>query len=138
MFEQYAKGNFTIAVEGEFHCGPDGTSPKNFDYEVLIEWPDGSLDPNGFLLDNLTFDNFFRRCGKTALSCEEFVQHCSREFMGLCGGVPDCVQVTIWAIKDKVRITKSLKREEFKVEREASKADKLVAAWKENKPFGDF
>lgn len=110
-FEQFAQGTMTIEVEGDWHCGPDNTSPRKFDWEVLITYPDGALDEKGFLLDNLSFEGFFNGLGKTSLSCEKLTEKCCEELWRMVEGRAEGMKVTVWAISGKVRVSKVRERE---------------------------
>lgn len=117
-FEQFAQDTLKIEVEGPYHCGPDHTSPKHFKYEVTIEYPDSALDANGFVLDNLTFRQFFDRCQRTSLSCELFTTDCAKKLMELTGGKANVVKVRLWAIQDHVCITKIYTRADWLAEQD--------------------
>ena len=73
MFKQLADGKFSVHVEGPFHCGPDHTSPKTFEWNVEVCWPDDALDPKGFLFDNEYFKQYFDGLQVLTDSCELFV-----------------------------------------------------------------
>ncbi len=70
MFEQIAKGRFTVPVSGCFHCGPNHDSPKTFNYHVVLQYPSTVQDQKGFLLDNTTFHDWFRKIEILEVSCE--------------------------------------------------------------------
>lgn len=108
-FEQYAHGTMNIEVLGEFHCGPNNDSPRDFDWEVLVVYPDGTLDEHGFLLDNLVFEDFFNGIKRTSLSCELLIEDCCRELWKLTGGRALELRTTVWAIPGKVKVTKVMK-----------------------------
>jgi hypothetical protein len=111
-FEQYATGVMSIEVEGDFHCGPDKQSPKDFTWEVLVRYPDGVLDEHGFLLDNLVFEEFFNGLGRTELSCERLMEECCKKLWEMSGGRAEELRTTIWAIPGKVKVTKVMRRGE--------------------------
>ena len=110
-FEQYATGVMNIEVLGEFHCGPNNESPRDFTWEVQVRYPEGALDEKGFLLDNLLFEEFFDRIRKTSLSCELLCEDCCRRLWELCNGRAEELRVTVWAIPKSVRITKIMNKE---------------------------
>ncbi len=83
MFTQFAHGNFAVDVEGEFHCGPDNTSPKIFGWSVNINWPDEALDEHGFLLDNTSFRHYFDTLAVTSDSCELIVLKAAKHFKAI-------------------------------------------------------
>lgn len=112
-FEQFARGTVSLNVKGPYHCGPDNTSPKIFNIEVRIEWPKGCLDSNGFLLDNLFFDEYFKGHNETELSCELLADKCAWDLAALTQWRALNVCVTVWAITDRVCITRKLSRNEF-------------------------
>ncbi len=108
MFQQYVRGTFTIAVTGQYHCGPDHTSPKDFGYEVTLHYPNGALDKDGFLQDNLEYiryvEVYFNGLRETELSCELLARKCA---IDLCGMSPACckgVMAAIWPISNKVKV----------------------------------
>lgn len=103
-FRQQALGNFSIDVIGEFHCGPDNTSPKIFNYEVELRYPTGraALDEHGFLLDNTFFRLYFSSLKETSLSCELLVIHCAHEIHTMTQGRADYCRVRLWAIAHEV------------------------------------
>ena len=97
FFEQRDSGFFMVEVEGANHCGPNHRSPKRFRYDIQIVYKHDSLDDNGFLLDNLTFKQYFRSIGRTALSCELLARKTAEDFTGQLQGRPwyRCV-VSLW------------------------------------------
>ena len=110
-FEQYATGIMNIEVEGDFHCGPDNTSPRDFTWEVLVVYPDEALDEHGFLLDNLEFEEYFKSLKRTNKSCEELIQAACEDFWAACSGRARELRTTIWAIPGKVKVTKIRRKE---------------------------
>jgi len=104
MFRQVAQGKFEVAVSGPFHCGPDDTSPKQFDYEVMVCYPDGALDGNGFLLDNLYFEHYFNTIGECTISCERLTRKCAEDIAAATGGRCNKVCVGIWGIPGRAKI----------------------------------
>lgn len=92
MFSQRAVGTFEPAVAGEFHCGPDHTSPKLFNWEVRLQWPDAALDPNGFLLDNMSFREYFNAIEVLTDSCELVTIKAAKHFTALA---PAAGKVTV-------------------------------------------
>lgn len=104
MFSQFAKGEFSVEVVGGTHCGPNHDSPKTFNYEVDVLWPNRSLDERGFLADNLAFQEFFDSIGSTELSCELLTSWCAQEIFEICGYKPLKIAVKIWAITGSVYI----------------------------------
>lgn len=104
-FKQNAKGKFAVHVSGDTHCGPDHSSPKIFDYEVEIEYThDKRLDNQGFLLDNLTFHDYFMGLGHVDISCEKLVQQCWIYFAERAP-LAHNVRVCVWAIENKACVT---------------------------------
>lgn len=83
MFTQSADGRFTVEVGGEFHCGPDHTTPKNFGWAVTIDWDDTTLDQHGFLLDNMGFRDYFNKLQFTTDSCELLAIKSAKHFKAL-------------------------------------------------------
>jgi hypothetical protein len=105
VFIQNAKGQFAVNVSGDTHCGPDHTSPKIFDYEVSIKYThDKELDTNGFLLDNLSFHNYFMGLGNVDISCEKLVQKCWLYFADHAP-LAHNVKVCVWAIAGKACVS---------------------------------
>ncbi len=80
MFKQQADGQFSVEVKGDFHCGPDHSSPKIFNWEVEICWADSALDQRGFLLDNMEFRKYFNTLGVTEDSCELLVLKAAKHY----------------------------------------------------------
>ncbi len=80
MFRQHCTGNFSVEVGGQFHCGPDHTSPKILTFDVKIEYPDAALDAHGFLIDNLEFHNYFSSLKYTEDSCELLAKRAADHF----------------------------------------------------------
>ena len=103
-YVQRAHGDFTIAVSGPFHCGPDHTSPKQFTYEVELHYPADALDSNGFLLDNLTFKQYFHDLGCTSLSCEKLARKAAEDLHRMADGRSLKTSVGIWAIPNHAKI----------------------------------
>ncbi len=97
-FVQRAQGNFSINVSGDFHCGPDHTSPKTFPYSVEIHYPASALDENGFLLDNQSFQQYFDGLGHTDLSCERLTMKAATDLHAATNGRCHSTRVNIWAI----------------------------------------
>ena len=122
MIEQRAVDTFSIEVEGPYHCGPDNTSPKSFDYEITIEYLNDALDERGFVLDNLAFREYFAGLKRTSLSCELLCCKCARDLMALTEGKALRVCVAIWAIKEHVCVKKVYSRAEYHAELAESKA----------------
>lgn len=65
-------------------------------YRVHLEFPEGSLDQKGFLLDNLSFQDFFQACqyrfpGGLEMSCELFAKYCCEQFCHMS----QCHRVTV-------------------------------------------
>jgi hypothetical protein len=83
MFYQHVTGDFEVAIGGAYHCGPDDSSPKRLQFEVLVEYPDDALDERGFLIDNLTFQHYFNSIGYTTDSCELIAKHAGEYFCSL-------------------------------------------------------
>ncbi len=96
-FTQKAVGVFSIHVAGENHCGPDHHSPREFSYEVVIEYRQNPLDARGFLLDNMSFAHFFARLGLTVQSCEILTQRCAEYFWHIAP-CPKNVTVQVWGV----------------------------------------
>lgn len=111
-FEQYATGVMSLEVLGNFHCGPDKQSPRDFTWEVQVSYGDGSLDEYGFLLDNLIFEEFFNGIRRTELSCERLMEECCKKLWAMAGGRAEELRTTIWAIPGKVRVTRVMRRGE--------------------------
>lgn len=101
---QVAQGSFSIEVIGDRHCGPNHDSPKVFAYEVEVSYPDEALDGNGFLLDNLHFENYFKGLGETELSCELLARMAAREIHAATEERAISTQVGIWAIPGKAKV----------------------------------
>ncbi len=104
MYLQHANGEFQVAVGGDWHCGPDSTSPKKFRYDVQIYYPDDALDNHGFLIDNQCFKTYFDSLGYVEESCELLAKKCADHFNQLAAGkewrvlvkimVPDLADIT--------------------------------------------
>src|SRR4051812_42915223 len=105
MFKQYAKGSFTCGISGLYHCGPDDTSPKRFDYEVELRYPATALDERGFLLDNLDFRHYFESLGASSVSCELLAKQACEYFYREAGGRAVAIEVSIWGLPGEVRIS---------------------------------
>lgn len=99
MFKQLASGQFTVEVEGLYHCGPNHESPKTFAYEAEVHYPIESLDERGFLLDNLTFSSWFDALGSITESCEMLARRACCELWGVAEGRCGYMRVAIWGIK---------------------------------------
>lgn len=84
-YRQVMSDSFSVHVTGPYHCGPNHDTPKNFAYQIIIEYPsDVVLTPEGFLLDNLCAREFFSNIGTTDLSCEQLAQYSARYFADKC------------------------------------------------------
>src|SRR5579863_1463401 len=103
-FNQFAQGKFTIDVTGPYHCGPDHTTPKTFDFEVALRYHEDALDERGFLIDNTHFRQYFNALGTTDLSCERLVRKASQDFYGLVQDRCLEIRVAIWAIPNGARV----------------------------------
>lgn len=103
-FTQHATDCFTVEVTGPYHCGPDDTSPRQFKFEVTIEYPDDALDEKGFLLDNLTFKQYFNSLGVTDLSCELLCRKATNDLHAMTNGRAYETQVAIWAIPNEAKV----------------------------------
>ena len=104
MYTQRANGQFTVEVEGDYHCGPNHDTPKTFAFEVELTYCDECLDERGFLLDNLTFQRYFDSIQVTDLSCERLVRKCAEYFCKLAGERFFRCVVAIWAIPNAAKI----------------------------------
>lgn len=107
-FQQYVRGSFVIEVFGPYHCGPNHISPKHFEYEVTLHYPNDALDKDGFLQDNLDFvqyvDVFFTGLSRTELSCELLARKCAMDLCGLSPSACKGVMAAIWPISNKVKV----------------------------------
>jgi len=105
-FVQFAEGQFTAPVSGPNHCGPDQVSPKTFAFEVQIEYRNPTLTTQGFLIDNLAFDQYFAGLGTVAESCEELARKAALDFLRMAVALcPDCeCRVSIWGIPGKAMV----------------------------------
>jgi hypothetical protein len=101
MFKQSATGSFTVPIVGDWHCGPDATSPKTFPYRVTAEYPDTALDAHGFLLDNTAFSAYFAEIGRTPVSesCELLCKRIARELATMAGHRASQVTARVWALE---------------------------------------
>ena len=102
MFIQQATGKVSLAVEGEYHCGPNHDSPKTFQYEVEVHYPDEALSSQGMLLDNLFFHHYWMSLSPVRDSCELMTRKAAQFFWDsavVCGG---ClyVRVCIWGFHE--------------------------------------
>jgi hypothetical protein len=102
-FVQRAQGSFTVEVHGEYHCGPNHDSPKEFTYEVEIHYPEEALDENGFLLDNLFCGRYFNSLGSTELSCERLARKAAMDLHS-AARMAKRTAVGIWAIPGAAKI----------------------------------
>ena len=87
-FLQHAHGEFSATlVPGTAHCGLSyGAGIGNFKYTVEIEYiSDEALDHNGFLLDNLTFQDYFQHLEPINVSCEILARRCANDFKKMVG-----------------------------------------------------
>lgn len=103
-FTQEAKGNFTVAVSGPYHCGPNHESPKTFPYRVTVKYPESALDDKGFLLDNTFFQEYFDGLKTVETSCELLVKHCAEFFWDAASGRAFSVCVELWGIPEHAKI----------------------------------
>jgi hypothetical protein len=69
------EGEFKVEVLGDTHCGIQ--NPLTIKYHVRVECS-VRLDDRGFLFDQLTVDQFFKKHKSTKLSCEKFAMSCAR------------------------------------------------------------
>lgn len=86
---QSAEGSVTLPYRPGFpHCGPENNplgGSVTITYRIYLEFPEDSLDEKGFLLDNLSFRDFFEACRyrfREGLehSCENFARYCCGMF----------------------------------------------------------
>lgn len=99
MYKQLAKGSFTAPVSGPFHCGPNHDSPKQFDYEIEVDWHNKKPDYRGFFADNTDFQTYMDNIGMIDVSCELLAQRVGEYVHAkIAGGRPKEVIVRIWAI----------------------------------------
>ncbi len=107
-FLQYAQGAFNIEVTGPYHCGPNHDSPKRFQYEVTLHYPDSALDSTGFLQDNLGFleyvKTYFASLQSTHLSCELLCRASAKDLCELSPDTCEGVKVAIWPIENTVKV----------------------------------
>lgn len=77
-FEQHTHGTTTLTVDpATHHCGiADKSNRICITYTVSMQFTEGALDENGFLLNNLWFKGYFAQMSLTpvTLSCEELCQ----------------------------------------------------------------
>jgi hypothetical protein len=80
-YHQHASGEFTInVVKGTKHCGINDDRCK-FRYQVDIDYTQGALDSNDFLLDNLDFAEYFASLGPVTVSCERVATNAAQHFI---------------------------------------------------------
>jgi hypothetical protein len=86
-YQQHASGDFTVAlVKDSNHCGLDyGNGFAHFRFQIDIEYRDGALDSQGFLLDNLAFQRYFNNLPPCDLSCEQLADQCRKDFLTMLG-----------------------------------------------------
>lgn len=104
MYMQHARGSFALDVSGPWHCGPNHDTPKEFEYEVLVDWRRKKPDHRGFLTDNTTFQEYFDGIRASEKSCESLARDAAEELWKICDKRPRCVVVRIWAIKNAAMI----------------------------------
>lgn len=71
-------GKFTLEVRGENHCGVHKPNVE-CTYEVRLVCTPNSVDPHGFLVEQLGIHDFFQSLPTTELSCERLVVWCNRK-----------------------------------------------------------
>jgi hypothetical protein len=104
MYRQFGYGEFDVYVVGENHCGPNHESPKSFNYEVEVRYPLDALDERGFLLDNLSFQEYFEALHQTSYSCELLATHAACTFWDMAEGRCEQVRVCIWGIREVAKV----------------------------------
>lgn len=104
MFRQKGRGTAELDVAGFYHCGPDHTSPKKFDYEVEVHYRRRGLDDRGFLMDNLSFQVYFQSLERLTDSCELMSMRAAEYFWLEARGRCVWVRVAVWGIKDRAVI----------------------------------
>lgn len=84
MYTLRRSGSFYGTPLGCYHCGPDN-SPREYQYQYAITVYNCSLDPSGFVLDNLKPQEWFDKLkdGFTE-SCELLARRAAYTFAEWC------------------------------------------------------
>lgn len=69
------EGQFTVKTFGENHCGLKPLLAVKYNVEITCG---PTLDERGFLIEQLSIDEFFQKNTETDLSCERFAVDCAR------------------------------------------------------------
>ncbi len=76
------QGDFEILTVGDSHCGTLTNQFLKVKYHMICEC-DNVLDPRGFLFEQVSVDNFFKKMRKTTLSCEKLTISCCKKLVTL-------------------------------------------------------
>ena len=76
------QGEFTIYTYGDSHCGTMTNQFLPVKYHMVCEC-ETTLDPRGFLFEQVGVDKFFQNLKKTKLSCEKLTISCCKQLVSL-------------------------------------------------------
>lgn len=76
------QGEFKILTVGEAHCGTLTNQQLPVKYHLICEC-EKSLDPRGFLFEQVGIDQFFQNLTRTRLSCEKLTMKCVKSLITL-------------------------------------------------------
>ena len=76
------QGEFTILTTGNSHCGTMTNQQLPIRYTMICEC-EATLDPRGFLFEQVNVDNFFKQMKRTRLSCEKLTISCCKKLVSM-------------------------------------------------------
>lgn len=76
------QGEFQIFTYGDSHCGTMTNQFLPIKYHMVCEC-ESTLDPRGFLFEQVNVDKFFQNLTKTRLSCEKLTIQCCKRLVTL-------------------------------------------------------
>jgi hypothetical protein len=76
------QGEFQILTTGDSHCGTFTNRKLDIRYHMICEC-ESTLDPRGFLFEQVNVDNFFKQMKRTSLSCEKLTIACCTRLVSM-------------------------------------------------------
>lgn len=74
------QGTFSIVTTGDRHCGTFTNNYLSINYHMICIC-ERTLDPRGFLFEQVAVDQFFKKMKRTTLSCEKLTMSCCKKLV---------------------------------------------------------
>jgi hypothetical protein len=76
------EGEFNIFTTGDSHCGTFTNQNLQVRYALVCEC-ENVLDSRGFLFEQVSVDQMFKKLKRTTMSCEKLTISCCKKIVGL-------------------------------------------------------